>query len=287
MNRPLIWLDGQEGDHARLDPTDHGLLYGDGVFEGIRVYRGKAFYLDAHLERLVASGAAIGLDVSTKKLREVCERFARRLGDTGYLRVVVTRGGGPLGVDPSQCKRPSEVVIGAQLRLLDESVYQEGARCIIAQTRRLPSVCLDPRIKSLNYITNVQARREARAADADEALMLNSDGRLAEGSTDNLFLVQSGALFTPPSSEGALEGITRRIVMQLARSNGIAVHEQPLPVATLANADEVFLTGTAMELVPVRQVDAHSYQVPGPLFRQLQQAFTEHVAEHTGEPVAC
>ncbi len=289
---PRCWVNGRitgpEG--AVVSAYDHGLLYGDGIFEGIRFYYGRAFRLDEHLLRLERSAAALQIRIpySREELVAAVEEvvLASRLGD-GYLRLVVTRGAGALGLDPTRCQQPNVLILADRLRLMPDRVQREGARLTTAATRRLPMDGLDPRIKSLNYLNHILARMEANNAGADEALLLNTNGRVAEGSADNIFLVRDGALVTPPAQEGALEGVTRAVVMEVARDLGMTVREVPMALYEVYTADECFLTGTAAELIPVAEVDGRRMPAaPGPVFRRLQDAFHARVARECGASVA-
>lgn len=279
----VCWLDGAvvPVEKARISVLDHGLLYGDGVFEGVRIYHGRPFLLDAHLDRLIRSARAIGLDLPWSRavlVEAVLATVAAWGQPQGYLRILVTRGEGALGIDPRSCTRPRLLVIAGELTLVPARVREAGARVIIAATRRLAPDGLDPRIKSLNYLNHILARLEANAAGADEALLLNAQGRVAEGSADNLFVVQDGVLLTPPVIDGALAGITRALILELAREAGIEARETSLAPYDLYTADECFLTGTGAELIPVREVDGRPLEAcPGPLFQQLQTAYQARV----------
>lgn len=280
---PVCWMNGQlvAAEQASVSVFDHGLLYGDGVFEGIRFYRGRAFRLQAHLERLLLSARAIGLKIpySEEELAlAVEETIIASTTSDGYLRLVVTRGPGPLGVDPSHCHAPAVFIIAASLQLVSARVREVGAKVVIAATRRLGPDGLDPRIKSLNYLNHVLARMEATHAGADEAILLNAAGRVAEGSADNVFIVRRGELLTPPVIEGALDGITRQVVLELAEKLGLPHKEMPLAPYDLFTADECFLTGTGAELIPVAEVNGRSMvSCPGPVYRQLAAAFRQLV----------
>jgi len=280
----VCWLNGRivPLDEARLSVFDHGLLYGDGVFEGIRFYHRRPFRLEAHLERLFDSARAICLDIPTTHAAlaaAVLETIAASTLEDGYLRVVATRGVGPLGIDPSRCANPGLFIIADQLRMIDSETRERGARLIIAATRRLPPDGLDPRIKSLNYLNHILARIEANQAGADEAILLNAAGRVAEGTADNVFIVRRGKLLTTPPVEGALAGITREVVLDLAREAGIAAEEIALAPYDLYTADECFLTGTGAELIPVAEIDGRSLRAcPGPVFRDLASRFQRLVA---------
>ncbi len=286
---PISWLNGKlvAPAQAMVSVFDHGLLYGDGVFEGIRFYHGKAFRLLAHLERLRLSARAIALEIpyTTEALTQaVLDVIAAAPSANGYIRLVVTRGVGPLGIDPSRCKSPQVFIIADALHMVSERVRTEGAKVIIAATRRLGADGLDPRIKSLNYLNHILARMEATHAGADEAILLNSWGRIAEGSADNIFIVKKGELLTPPVIEGALDGITRQVVLELAEMLGINAREIPLAPYDLFTADECFLTGTGAELIPVGYADGRAMpQCPGPVYQRLAAAFKELVAIESAE----
>ena len=276
MGFPAIWMNGRLVDaaDARVSIFDHGLLYGDGVFEGIRFYDGRVFRLEAHLERLERSAAAIELDVpySRDELRDALAAVMAHAGAAdGYVRLVVTRGEGDLGLDPRSCKRPTTFLAAAPLRVFAGNA---GVSVVVASTRQAGPDVVDPRIKSLNYLNRLLARLEAIRAGADEAIMLNARGLIAEGTTDNVFLVRAGILVSPPASDGALEGITRDVVFELARELGIEAREQSLGTYDLRVADEVILVGTGAGLVAVRSVDGRTLTPsPGPVFRRIEPAF--------------
>lgn len=284
-----FWVNGGLVSHgqATVSVMDHGLLYGDGVFEGIRFYNGKAFRLRAHLQRLYHSAAAIRLSIPytleelTVAVDETVQAFAE---PHGYLRLIVTRGEGRLGLDPTSCSKGSTIIIADHLAMMNEAVRTKGARVVIASTRRIPADGLDPRIKSLNYLNHILARMEASNANADEAILLNGSGCVAEGTADNVFILRAGKLLTPPVSDGALQGITRDLVLELADSLGITADETSLGAYDLYTADECFLTGTGAELVPVREVDQRPMKAcPGPVFMRIKQAFDQQVAKETLE----
>ncbi|MFN3236137.1 MAG: branched-chain-amino-acid transaminase [Pseudomonadales bacterium] len=267
---------------ATVSVMDHGLLYGDGVFEGLRFYNGEVFREHEHLLRLEASAKAIGLTLPmdfTHMSRAMAETITASGQSDGYIRLLVTRGVGPLGIDASSCGSPKTIIIIDQLALVPRENVQTGIKVIIAKTRRISANQLDPRIKSLNYLNNIQARREATAAGAEEAIMLNSQDRVAEGSADNVFIVQNGKLITPLCSEGALEGITRQVILELAATCNIEAIETTVTKEQLITADECFLTGTGAELIPVRQIDDTTLPERRPVFSILSQAFTTMVAE--------
>ncbi|MDD2762005.1 MAG: branched-chain-amino-acid transaminase [Methylomonas sp.] len=277
--KALCWLNGElmPAEQACIPVNDHGLLYGDGVFEGIRFYKRRAFGLQRHLQRLQMSARAIALAIprSNEELTAVIERLIDAFADDdGYIRLMVTRGPGSLGLNPKGCSQPNVIVIADQLCMVDQASREQGARLIVSSVRRLPVDGLDPRIKSLNYLNHILAKIEANHAGVDEAVLLNAQGRVAEGTADNIFIVRNACLLTPPCSEGALEGITREMILALADAAGIKVRVQPLGVYDLYAADECFLTGTGAELIPVASIDCRSLpSCPGPEFRELQQAF--------------
>jgi branched-chain amino acid aminotransferase len=283
----LCWQHNRiiDAEQASISVLDHGLLYGDGVFEGIRFYRRKAFRLHAHLQRLQDSARAIGLqiplsqDESQNAVRDLIAAFG---ADNGYLRLVVTRGKGPLGLDHRGCTHPQLFIIASALQIIDPAKRASGAKVIVSSTRRLRSDGLDPRIKSLNYLNHILARMEASHAGADEAILLNDAGRVAEGSADNVFIVKDGVMLTPPVTEGALDGITRRVVLEIASAAGMPAREQPLVPYDLYTADECFLTGTGAELIPVRDIDGRLVShCPGPVFRNIEIQFKSIVETET------
>jgi branched-chain amino acid aminotransferase len=280
---PLCWIDGAiiPAREARVSVYDHGLLYGDGVFEGLRFYHRKTFMLDAHLQRLMQSAQAIGLQLplDTARIAEVIEELiAAYGGDRGYLRLVVTRGPGSLGIDPRKCSRAAMFIIADELQLLAAEETGAGISLHVAQTRRMPASCLDPSIKSLNYLNNILAKIEANRAGMDEALMLNLDGRVSEGSVDNIFIVTDGVLRTPPLGEGLLAGVTRAVIIELAAGLGIRCEESALGIDDLRRAEECFLTGTGAELIAVRRIDDYLLPSPAaPLLPLLAKAFRDRI----------
>lgn len=281
-----VWIDGRviPGAEARIPVTDHGLLYGDGLFEGIRIYAGRVFRLDLHLARLEAGAKALALALpgGAAALREVVLETARAFGQPeAYARLLVTRGEGPLGVDPTTCKEPRVVCIVDAIRLYPAETLARGLDLVTVSVRRPPADVLDPRVKSLNYLNSALAKLEARRRGADEALILNLAGQVAEASVANVFAVREGRLLTPPASDGALEGITRRSVLELAGRLGIPAAERTLGRADLFAAEEVFLTGTGARIVPVRSLDGAPIGAgpPGPATRRLDEAFGALVRE--------
>lgn len=275
-----VFLDGNyvEEHEAKVSVFDHGLLYGDGVFEGIRVYAGKIFRLEAHLDRLLDSAKAIMLTVPMTKveLTAACCETCRRNGiRDGYIRLVVTRGVGNLGLNPFTCKRGTVFIIADKIQLYPHEVYEKGVDLITAATIRNHPNAVNPAIKSLNYLNNILARIEAVKAGTVEALMLNGEGFVAECTGDNVFVVRGGRLETPPPSAGALVGITRAVVIELAGKLGIPVSEPNLTRYDVMTAAECFLTGTAAELVPVASLDGRVIGggKPGPVTLQLMEEF--------------
>jgi branched-chain amino acid aminotransferase len=275
-----IYLDGQfvsEAD-AKISVFDHGLLYGDGVFEGIRMYHNRVFKLKEHIERLYWSAKAILLDIPMTQQEmidatvETCRQNDLR---DGYIRLLVTRGKGTLGLDPRRCPKPSVIIIAATIQLYPEKYYQEGLTIVTVPTTRNLVNSVNPAIKSLNYLNNILARIEANNAGVEEAIMLNSEGFVAECTGDNVFIVQKGRLYTPPLSAGALYGITRNTVLDVAKDLGIPSSEPNLTRYDVYNADEMFLTGTAAEIIPVVKVDGRVIGTgkPGPFTAKLLAGF--------------
>ncbi|MGZ8397537.1 MAG: branched-chain-amino-acid transaminase [Gemmatimonadales bacterium] len=277
---PTIWFDGEWCDRstAMVSVYDHGLLYGDGVFEGIRVYGGKIFRLEDHLDRLYDSAQAIWLTIpmAKKELVEVTREAVRRSGIAeAYIRHVVTRGVGDLGLDPRKCPKPSVIIIVDTIQLWPESVYETGLNVITAGTPIPQRESLSPRVKSLNYLAHILAKVEGIHAGADEVLMLDSAGAVAEGSGQNVFVVKDGTVRTPPPYAGILKGVTRDTVIELARKAGHEVEESILNRYDMYTADEAFFTGTASEIVAIRQLDGRiiGTGTQGPITRDLRARF--------------
>jgi len=282
----IAYVDGKwtPAEEARISVLDHGLLYGDGVFEGIRVYGGVPFLLDEHLDRLVASARAIVLELPAGRgeIAALCREAAQRAElDDGYLRLVVTRGAGALGVSPHTCARASLIVIAAPLTLYPAERYRDGVRLVTSSLRRSASDALPPQIKSLNYLTSVLASIEARRQGADEAVLLNAQGLIAECTADNLFLVSGGRVLTPAVASGALAGITRALVSRLLNEQGIECVESPLTPADAWTADELFLTGTGAEIVPVCEIDGRPLPLARPVTERVRAAFAAYVEAST------
>ncbi len=258
-----IWLDGEwhDRDTAKVSVYDHGLLYGDGVFEGIRVYAGKVFRLAEHVDRLYDSARALWLDVPMprEELAGIIDEAVRRSGlAEAYIRPIITRGVGDLGLDPRKCVRPSVIVIVDGIRMWSADLYERGLRVVTAATPIPQRESLSPRVKSLNYLAHILARIEGINAGADEVLMLDSAGQVAEGSGENVFVVKGGRIRTPPAHSGILKGVTRDAVIELARGAGYEVGEEILNRYDVYTADEAFFTGTAAEVVAIRELDGRT-----------------------------
>ena len=255
-----IYLNGDlvNKEKAMVSVFDHGLLYGDGVFEGIRLYDGCVFKLNEHLERLEYSAKAILLELPMDRLQlmdAVCDTCRANNLSNGYIRLVVTRGVGHLGLTPDGCGPPSVIIIADDIQLYPENLYENGLKIISVPTRRINASALPPAIKSLNYLNNILAKIEAKKVGFQEALMLNDKGEIAECTVDNVFVLSKGVLFTPPLDAGSLRGITRGAVMDIASELGIPCREQALTRYDLWTAEECFLTGTAAEVIPCVEVD--------------------------------
>jgi branched-chain amino acid aminotransferase len=287
-----VWFDGKvvEGHEARIPVTDHGLLYGDGVFEGMRVIAGRVFRHQQHLTRLFHGARTIGLEIpySPSEVKDIVEQTVRAFAEReAYIRLVVTRGEGPLGVDPTTCPRPTLFCIVATIKLFTEEQRERGLDLITSSYRRPDADALDMRVKSLNYLGSALAKLEARQRGADDALLLNGRGHVAEASVANVFALRERTLLTPPPTDGCLEGITRRAVMELARERlGLAVVERTLGRSDLFAADEVFLTGSGAGLITVRGLDGRVLGAGkrGPVTQELT-ALHRALAESEGVPV--
>ncbi|MHB9155301.1 MAG: branched-chain-amino-acid transaminase [Endomicrobiales bacterium] len=287
-----IYLDGKlvEKDEAKISVFDHGLLYGDGVFEGIRAYNGRVFRLREHLDRIYNSARAIMLDISmSKKEMEaaVIETLAANKLRDAYIRLVVTRGIGDLGLDPKNCSNPTVFIITDKIKLYPEELYTRGLEVVTSSIKRNIPQALSPCIKSLNYLNNILAKVEASRAGVPEAIMLNAQGYVAECTGDNIFLLKENTLITPPSSAGALEGITRGAVMELAKNKlKLLVKEDVFTTYHLYTADECFLTGTAAEVIPMVKIDGRPVGdgKPGKTTLRLVKEFRE-LTRLTGVPI--
>ena len=286
-----IYLDGELRDEAeaKISVFDHGLLYGDGVFEGIRFYNGRVFKLQEHTDRLFDSAKAICLNIPATKdeINEIVVSTIRANGlHDGYVRLVVTRGVGDLGLNPNLCPKPSIFCIAATIKLYSDELYKKGLDIITCATRRVNNAAFSPAVKSLNYLNNVLAKIEALQANAAEALMLNDQGNIAECTADNVFLIKGGTLFTPPVSAGSLRGITRGTVLDLAVELGVPVTVSELTRYDVFVADECFITGTGAEVVAVVKCDTRVIGdgKPGPITNRFLERF-RHLTRSTGTPI--
>jgi len=280
-----IYIDGEfyDKENAKISVFDHGLLYGDGVFEGIRFYNGRVFRLDEHIDRLYDSAKAICLEIGMEKpaLSEaLVETIRQNELQDGYVRLVVTRGCGDLGLNPANCPRATVFIIASKITLYSPDKYENGLHVVTCSTRRVPHGALSPMVKSLNYLNNIMAKLEAQQAGAGEGLMLNEQGYVAECTGDNVFVVKRGEIFTPPISSGALAGVTRAVVFEMADEMGIRISEPQMTRYDVYTADECFLTGTAAEVIPVVRLDNRSIGDghPGPVTRRLIERFHELTA---------
>lgn len=286
-----ILIDGKFHDEAdaKISVFDHGVLYGDGVFEGIRFYHDRVFQLEEHIDRLFDSAKAIHLEIpaSHEEVTDMVLRTIRENGlHDGYIRLIVTRGVGGLGLSPYRCEKASIIVIASTISLYPEETYEHGLILATCSTRRPTHDSLSPTVKSLNYLSNVMAKIEAMGAGAEEGVMLNAQGYVAECTGDNIFVVKKGAVYTPTVASGSLNGITRAVVIDLAREAGLELHETQMTRYDLYTADELFLTGTAAEVVPVAEYDKRPIGDgnPGPITKQLISAF-RNLVETTGTPI--
>ena len=271
-------------EDAKISVFDHGLLYGDGVFEGLRAYNGKVFRLDEHITRLYESAKAIWLTIpmSQDEMREAVNESVRiNAIKDGYIRLVITRGAGTLGLDPNRCSNPQVIIIADAISLYPAELYQNGLEIVTVSVQRMHPAALSPRIKSLNYLNNVLAKIEGLQAGCIEALMLNHKGEVAECTGDNIFIVRHGELWTPPLDAGILEGVTRDAVIEIAHEAGITVHESPLTKHDVSIAEECFLTGTAAEIISVVKVDNRTIGTgkPGSMTRDLEKRFKKLTQE--------
>lgn len=286
-----VYIDGKyyPKDQAKVSVYDHGLLYGDGVFEGIRAYNGRVFRLDEHLERLYQSARSVAIEVpmGLAEMRQVVLNTLRRnnLRDS-YIRLMVTRGVGDLGLDPRKCHKPTLIVITDTIKLYPADAYEHGLRIIVASTRKNSPDCLSPRIKSMNYLNNILAKIEAIGAGVAESVMLDKNGFLTECTSENIFIVKNRVLYTPTAVVGILEGITRSVVMELAQRSGIEVQMAFLTPHDLFTAEEAFVTGTGAEILPVVEVGVRKIGdgKVGSVTRQLLSSFRE-LTQREGTPI--
>jgi branched-chain amino acid aminotransferase len=287
----IIYIDGKfygERD-AKVSVLDHGLLYGDGIFEGIRAYNSRVFRLKEHIDRLFCSAKSILLTIPlspadlSKAVVQTCRRNKIR---DGYIRLVVTRGVGTLGLNPNRCKNPTVIIIAGKIQLYPAELYQKGMEIVTVPTVRNLHSALNPAIKSLNYLNNILAKIEANQAGCEEAVLLNADGYVSECTGDNIFIVKEGHLMTPPLSAGALYGITRRVVLDMAAESGLKTSEPNLTRYDLFNADECFLTGTGAEVVPIVKIDGRiiGSGKPGVVTANLMSKY-HALTKTSGEPI--
>jgi branched-chain amino acid aminotransferase len=286
-----IFVDGKYYDErtAKVSVFDHGLLYGDGIFEGIRIYNGRVFKLKEHIDRLFDSAKGILLEIPMSHAElveatvETCRNNKLR---NGYIRLLVTRGIGNLGLNPRTCKKPSVIIIADKIQVYPQELYARGMDIVTVPTVRNLHSALNPAVKSLNYLNNIMAKIEANNAGVEEAVMLNAEGFVSECTADNLFIVRNGELFTPPLSAGALYGITRQTVIELAQAAGWKVSEPNLTRYDLFIADECFLTGTGAEIMPVVKIDGRVIGTgrPGKLTRALVEKY-HTLTNASGEPI--
>jgi len=286
-----VYINGKYRDEAdaKISVFDHGLLYGDGIFEGIRAYNGRVFKLKEHIDRLFCSAKAILLQIPISHsdlMRAVVDTCRHNEVHDGYVRLVVTRGVGTLGLNPNRCQDPSVIIIAGKIQLYPAELYQKGMEIVTVPTVRNLHSALNPAIKSLNYLNNILAKIEANNAGCEEAIMLNSEGFVAECTGDNLFIIKENQLLTPPLTAGALYGITRRVVLDLANESGLKAGEANLTRYDLFNADECFLTGTGAELVPVVRIDGRLIGTgrPGPATLRLVEQYRA-LTKMSGEPI--
>jgi branched-chain amino acid aminotransferase len=286
----IIYIDGKylPADQAKISVFDHGFLYGDGVFEGIRAYNGRVFRLKEHLDRMYDSAKTIDLHppLSKEELTEViCELLRKNKLDNAYIRPIISRGVGDLGLDPRKCPKPSVIVIATSWDAMYGDLYDKGLKAITVSVRRNPAEALPPNVKSLNYLNNILAKIEANYKGGDEAIFFDTNGYVSEGSGDNLYVVKNGEILTPPTLNN-LRGVTRMVLIEIARSLGITVKEQNLGYFDLYAADEVICTGTAAEVAPITWIDGRviGSGKPGPVTRQLMAAF-KTVTENEGTPI--
>ncbi len=286
-----IYIDGEfhDKENAKISVFDHGLLYGDGVFEGIRFYNGRVFRLEEHIDRLFDSARAIALNIGLEKsavIEATLETIRQNHLQDGYIRLVVTRGVGDLGLNPMLCPKASVIIIASKITLYSPEKYENGLEVVTCATRRIPHGALSPMVKSLNYLNNVMAKIEAQNAGAGEGLMLNEQGFVSECTGDNIFIIKNGVISTPPIAAGALAGVTRAVVFDLAAEFGIPIREPMMTRYDIFTADECFLTGTAAEVIPAVKLDTRLIGdgKPGPITQRLIGRFRELTAS-TGTPI--
>lgn len=282
----LIYIDGKHcpKSEAKISVYDHGFLYGDGVFEGIRAYNGSVFKLKEHIDRLYSSAHAIMLEISVTKeemINAVIETLKRNKLTDAYIRLVVSRGIGDLGLDPRKCSKPTIIIITDRIKLHGGEAKEKGLTAIISWVKRDPVDATTHEIKSLNYLNSILAKIEANNANVDEAIYLNKEGFVCEGVAENIFTVSNDVIITPPTSTGALRGITRNVVIEIARKFGYTVLKKEITPTDLFLADEVFFTGTAAEVVPVKEINGRQIGSgkPGPITRRLMAEYHKLVRD--------
>ncbi|HSA38239.1 MAG TPA: branched-chain-amino-acid transaminase [Methanoregula sp.] len=286
----IIYIDGKyvPEDQAKISVFDHGFLYGDGVFEGIRAYNGKVFRLKEHIDRMYDSAKTIDLTppITKEEMMEIiCEVLRRNNLSNAYIRPIISRGFGDLGLDPRKCPKPSVVVIAVTWGAMYGDLYEKGLKAVTVSVRRNPAECLPPNVKSLNYLNNILAKIEANYKGGDEAIFFDTNGYISEGSGDNLYVVKNGEIITPATLNN-LRGVTRMVLLEIAQSLGISVKEQNLGYFDIYTADELICTGTAAEVAPITWVDGRTIGSgkPGPITRQLMAEF-HRVTETEGYPI--
>jgi branched-chain amino acid aminotransferase len=290
---PLIYVDGSyyPKSEAKISVYDHGFLYGDGVFEGIRAYNGSVFKLKEHIDRLYLSARAIMMEIPMTKeemTKAVVDTLKKNKLTDAYIRLVVSRGAGDLGLDPRKCSKPTVIIITDRIKLHDGSAKEKGITAIISWVKRDPVDATSHEIKSLNYLNSILAKLEANSANVDEAICLNKEGFVCEGVAENIFTVSNGIIITPPTSTGALRGITRNVVIEIAQKLGYTVVKKEITPADLFIADEVFFTGTAAEVVPVKEINKRKIGdgSPGPVTKKLMEEYRKAVLDpENGAPI--
>jgi branched-chain amino acid aminotransferase len=286
-----IYIDGEffEKEQAKVSVFDHGLLYGDGVFEGIRFYNGRVFKLEEHIDRLFASARVLCLKVSFNRAQMIeatLETIRQNELNDGYIRLIITRGVGNLGLSPDLCEKPSVIIIVSTITLYPQEFYRNGLEVVTVATRRTSNAAMPPAVKSLNYLNNIMAKIEAAQANAAEALMLNEQGYVAECTGDNIFTIVGHNLYTPPVTAGSLRGITRQVVIDIATEMGVPVLQPEMTRYDIWTADECFLTGTAAEIIPMVMLDRRPIGTgrPGPITLKFIERFKE-LTLTTGTPI--
>lgn len=291
MEKQYIYINGEffEKENAKISVFDRGLLYGDGIFEGIRLYNGVIFKCKEHMERLYNAAKAVKIEipVSKEEMEEIVAQSCRKNQlQNGYIRLIVTRGIGDLGLDPDKCEKPEIICIAGDVRLYPEELYQNGMNAITSSQRRNKATIVDPQIKSLNYLNNMLAKIEANRAGAAEAIMLNEDGIVTECTGDNIFIIKKGVIYTPPIHVGILDGITRNTVIDICQEIGIPIYEKEFTLFNVYSADECFFTGSAAEIIAVTNVDDRIIGTgkEGEMTRKLREEFKK-IREKDGKKI--